>query len=551
MQGIATQRSLAPHDLPQFYLLIALYFVQGIPVGLAFGTIPFLLKSMAKETSFTTLGIFSIATYPYSLKILWSPIVDSIYSDKIGRRRSWIIPIQLVSGVLLFILGSAISRGLVFNGVEDAFHGRNGGIHDLNILALTFYFGMLVFLCATQDIAVDGWALTILSKQSLTYASTAQTVGMNIGYFMSFTVFLSLNSKAFANKYIRSVPKEYGLLSLGGYMKFSGAVYVLLTLYVIFYTKERPLQDILPKNYTTKKDDEPKVLIEYGDGDAIGTENTSSLLYTYKCFVRILRLPTVRTLAVIHMISKLAFQCNEAATNLKLLEQGFKREDLAVTVLIDVPFEIIFGYYVAKWSSDANNNTSNASQNKRWSRWLVGDSGVLTPWLWGFLGRLASAILGSVVVKAFPKNGEIGKLYFLVVIVQHLLGSFMSTVQFVGISAFHTRIADPAVGGTYMTLLNTLSNFGGTWPRLVIMSMINYFSVYECYIPASKETLRYHGKSMNFCSKDLNGNVSILRDGYYTTNAICVIIGILLYFGFLKRKAQQLQSMPITAWRCQ
>jgi len=28
----------------------------------------------------------------------------------------------------------------------------------------------------------------------------------------------------------------------------------------------------------------------------------------------------------------------------------------------------------------------------------------------------------------------------------------ISTIQFVGISAFHTRISDPAIGGTYMTV---------------------------------------------------------------------------------------------------
>lgn len=544
--------SLASHDVPQFYLLVALYLLQGIPVGLAFGTIPFLLKSMAKDTSFTTLGLFSIATYPYSLKIIWSPIVDSIYSKKTGRRRSWIIPIQLISGILLFVIGSAISKGIIFSGVDDAFHGRNGGIHDLNILSLTWYFGVLVFLCATQDIAVDGWALTILSKQSLTYASTAQTVGINMGYFLSFTIFLSLNSNDFANKYFRSTPKDYGLVSLGGYMKFSGVLYVLLTFYVMFNTKERPLEDVLPVDISKKKDDEAKVMIEYGDGDAVGTENTSSIIFTYRSFVKILRLPTVRTLAIVHLTSKLAFQCNEAATNLKLLEQGFKREDLAVTVLIDVPFEIIFGYYVAKWSSDNDHDAHHGfSRSSICVRWLVGEKGVLTPWLWGFLGRLASAILGSFVVKAFPKDGQITTPYFLLVIVQHLLGSFMSTIQFIGISSFHTRIADPVVGGTYMTLLNTLSNFGGTWPRLIIMSMINYFSIYECYVPATNNKYQYRGNGMESCTKGLMGKVSVVRDGYYITNGLCVVFGILLYFGFLKRKAQQLQSLPVSAWRCE
>lgn len=44
---------------------------------------------------------------------------------------------------------------------------------------------------------VAGWALTLLSKENLSYASTAQTVGLNTGYFLSFTVFLAFNSIEF------------------------------------------------------------------------------------------------------------------------------------------------------------------------------------------------------------------------------------------------------------------------------------------------------------------------------------------------------------------
>lgn len=340
-------------------------------------------------------------------------------------------------------------------------------------------------------------------------------------------------------------------------MKFAGVVYILLTIYVIFYTKEKPLQDVLPRLHSpeTKKDDEAKVVVQYEDGDVVSTENTTGVLYVYRCFIDILRLDSVQTLAIIHLTSKFAFQCNEAATNLKLLEQGFKREDLAVTVLIDVPFEIIFGYYVAKWSSDSHHRNADRGSIRKekssWINWLVGSPGVLTPWMWGYLGRLSSAVLGSCVVKNFPKDGKIGKSYFTMVVIQHLSSSFMSTVQFVGMSAFHTRVADPLVGGTYMTLLNTLSNFGGTWPKLIIMSMINYFTIYECKIPGQSQSLTYQGGDMNKCTKEMGGSASIIRDGYYVTNAICYIFGLCLYFGFLKKKAQQLQNLPISSWRCE
>lgn len=62
---------------------------------------------------------------------------------------------------------------------------------------LTLIFVTLIFFAATQDIAVDGWALTLLSQENLSYASTAQTIGLNSGYFLSFTVFLAFNSVEF------------------------------------------------------------------------------------------------------------------------------------------------------------------------------------------------------------------------------------------------------------------------------------------------------------------------------------------------------------------
>jgi len=53
---------------------------------------PFMLQS---RLSFSQIGIFSLATYPYSFKLLWSPIVDSWYSTRLGRRKSWIVPVQV------------------------------------------------------------------------------------------------------------------------------------------------------------------------------------------------------------------------------------------------------------------------------------------------------------------------------------------------------------------------------------------------------------------------------------------------------------------------
>lgn len=502
--------ALPKQDYSRFFLLVLLYFIQGIPIGLAFGSVPFLLKS--SNLSYSQVGLFSLATYPYSLKIFWSPIVDSCYISTVGKRRSWIIPIQVVSGLSLIYLGNKIDIWMS----DDSLILRN-----LSLISGCFFF--LILLCATQDIAVDGWALTILSKNALSYASTAQTIGLNTGYFVSFTIFLAFNSKDFMNKYFRKTPLDRGFISLGEYMVLAGLLYLAITAFIVIF---------IPENPPVHKSDGLEYAKDEGD-DSIKT--------VYHKMFQVFKLKNVQTFIILHLISKIAFQANEGATNLKLLDKGFSREDLAITVLIDFPFEIIFGYYAAQWSNSAR---------------------PLKPWLYGYLGRIFAAALGQILVWSFPKSGKVGSTYFLFVIVQHLLSSFMSTIQFVSICSFHTKIADPLIGGTYMTTLNTLSNLGGQWPKIIALYLIDSFSSSICvenaFAPDSKSRANiFKDKPYYQCYQsdlktqciDNGGSCISIKDGYYTTNFICIVLGLVLYYGWIRKTAMHLETLPIGAWR--
>ena len=63
----------------------------------------------------------------------------------------------------------------------------------MNVSGVTAFFFLLYFLMATQDIAVDGWALTMLSKKNRGRGPICNSIGQNIGYFLSFVGFLALN----------------------------------------------------------------------------------------------------------------------------------------------------------------------------------------------------------------------------------------------------------------------------------------------------------------------------------------------------------------------
>lgn len=381
---------LPRQDRRNFLLLVLLYFLQGIPMGLAGGSVPFLLK---KHLSYGQIGVFSLASYPYSLKLLWSPIVDAVWSTRVGRRKSWILPIQFFSGFGMIYMGGRAAKMMVAAEAEDG----------SGVWTFTLWWFFLVFLCATQDIAVDGWALTLLSPPHLSYASTAQTVGLTAGQFLSYTVFLAFESPDFANHWFRQVPSQEGVMTLGGYLTFWGYAYLIVTLGLALFKREEK------------------------------TKDRNGILSVYQSMLGILKLRNIQSIIIIHLIAKIGFQANDAVTNLKLLDKGFSQEDLALTVLVDFPFEIGLGYYAGQWSTAYP---------------------PIHIWCWGFIGRLIAAVLAQATVMIFPTDG-VQTWYLLTVMASHIFSTFTSTVMFVAISAFHAKIADPVIGGTYMTLLAT------------------------------------------------------------------------------------------------
>lgn len=482
-------------DQRNFVLLVLLYFLQGIPMGLAMGSVPFLLKN---HMSYGEIGIFSLASYPYSLKLFWSPFVDAIWSPKIGRRKTWIVPIQFMSGFGMLYLGSHVEKMMETT-------GQPGGPTVWSFMLWWFF---LVLMCATQDIAVDGWALTLLTPGNVAYASTAQTVGLTAGHFMSYTVFLALNAADFANRWFRAVPTEEGLVSLGGYLTFWGWVYIAVTIGLALLKREEKAQ------------------------------NEDGVWDVYRIMWGILKLKNVQTILIVHLIAKIGFQANEGVTNLKLLDKGFGKDNMALTVLIDFPFEIGLGYYAGMWSQK------------------------YTPmrlWCWGFVGRLAAAVFAQVTVAIFPAGG-VTTWYLVVVILEHLASMFTNTVMFVAVSAFHAKVSDPAIGGTYMTLLATVCNLGGTFPRYFVLRLVDVFTSATCHPGKVDSSTQLRGPLITVpfsCSlqpdKDrcVNGGgiCEMTRDGFYTVNILCVLFGAATFFWYIRPKVLHLQSLPMRAWR--
>lgn len=112
-----------------------------------------------------------MTTWPFSLKVIWAPIVEGIYPRRMGRRKTWVFITQMLLGISLIMLG-------------------RGGVLAEKAARLVPLFTTMVLLAATQDVAVDGWAINLLPRRLVSYASLTNTVGQTIGYIIGNTVYM-------------------------------------------------------------------------------------------------------------------------------------------------------------------------------------------------------------------------------------------------------------------------------------------------------------------------------------------------------------------------
>jgi PAT family acetyl-CoA transporter-like MFS transporter 1 len=188
------------------------------------GAIPLYLDS--RGAKWQEQGTFNFVHYPFSLKLAWAPILDAIYISRIGRRKTWLIPIQFLIGIMLFILSFYLTTL----------------IEQLKITLLTCIFFFIYVLLASQDICVDGWALTLLKNHNIQWASTCQTVGQTFGRFIGFTILMTFDSGDFTNRFIRRpfslAEKSDGLFTLNQFVRFLGISFLLVSFCIALFKKE-------------------------------------------------------------------------------------------------------------------------------------------------------------------------------------------------------------------------------------------------------------------------------------------------------------------------
>lgn len=159
----ACQASAGTGDLRFFLLIGALYFTQGLPMGLSMEAVPVLMRQSG--VSMDVIALVPLAGLPWIIKFFWAPMVDNRWRPGLGRRKSWIVPMQAILAVCLMLL---------------AFLPLEGSGLWIAIAALAI--GAIA--SATQDTATDGLAAEQLVGRGLAYANALQIGGMMAGFMI-------------------------------------------------------------------------------------------------------------------------------------------------------------------------------------------------------------------------------------------------------------------------------------------------------------------------------------------------------------------------------
>ncbi len=165
--------------------LLLLGFSSGLPLFLTSKTLQAWMS--VEGVNLGAIGLFSLVGLPYSLKFIWSPLLDRFVPPFLGRRRGWLALTQ--GALLLAIAAMALQRPN----------------QALQLLAINALF--IAFFSATQDIAADAYRTDVLEQREMGAGAAVFVLGYRIALLATGSLALILADRL-------SWPTVYLLISV-------------------------------------------------------------------------------------------------------------------------------------------------------------------------------------------------------------------------------------------------------------------------------------------------------------------------------------------------
>jgi MFS transporter, PAT family, beta-lactamase induction signal transducer AmpG len=159
--------TLAVYLQRRVLIVMFLGFSSGLPLALSGSTL--LVWMREAGVNLGTIGLFALVGTPYTIKFLWSPLIDAldvpVLSRRFGRRRGWLLLAQFLLIVAIILLGAC----------------------DPSVSPFLVAIGALLVATAsaTQDIVVDAFRIESLDENEQAAGMASYVAAYRIGMLVS------------------------------------------------------------------------------------------------------------------------------------------------------------------------------------------------------------------------------------------------------------------------------------------------------------------------------------------------------------------------------
>lgn len=159
--------AITPYLTPRMLIILAMGFASGLPLLLTLSTLSYWLSKIGVDK--TTIGLFATVGTPYTLKFLWSPIMDQVplpvLTRLLGRRRSWLLVTQLLLAAAIFAMGQ----------VDPSIDPWTTALIAVIVASLS----------ASQDIVIDAYRIEFLPEDEQGHGAAATQIGYRFGLLLA------------------------------------------------------------------------------------------------------------------------------------------------------------------------------------------------------------------------------------------------------------------------------------------------------------------------------------------------------------------------------
>jgi PAT family beta-lactamase induction signal transducer AmpG len=149
-------------------VIMALGAASGFPNQITESALQAWLKDAGRSN--TSIGLLTYVAIPYLLKFLWAPLLDRFPLPLLGRRRGWLLAIQLFLAISIASLA-----------IQDP---------ALSLSAVAITALVIVFFSASQDIVIDAYRTDISLPEERGLAAAANNLGYRACAWLAFAAAL-------------------------------------------------------------------------------------------------------------------------------------------------------------------------------------------------------------------------------------------------------------------------------------------------------------------------------------------------------------------------